>query len=185
MPDEIKKLVEAFDKRLKKVEKYFDDIRLPTSWFFNLPVVLTSARWFRTSKFSAYASGTAYSLTATAALLNFGTNDPQITITEPGIYLLFARVRLDYNGATFSSNRTVTLTIRRTNNTAGDVASTAFKVRVITTQSDTAGIIAFPVMIYETLNKDDALELRGLVSVLPSAGSIDAVEAELVAVRVI
>jgi hypothetical protein len=185
MDEIIAKFMERAEAQLQRFQSLFDAIRLPTTWYFELPVILTSASWFATSRFSSYAAGSAYSLTATSALLNFGTTDPQIVITTPGTYMLFARVRLDYNGATFASARTVSLKIRRTNNTAGDVISTQFKTRTTTTESATAGIIALPVAIYTTTNKDDALELRGDVSVIPSAGSLDAVEAELVAVRVV
>lgn len=189
MPLDIKTILEevkkVYEKRLADVEYLLKGIRLPTSWFFELPVVFKTAAWFAVSRFATYAAGTAYSLTTSAVLLNFGTTDPQIVITTPGTYMLMARVRLDYNGATFAASRTVTLKIRRTNNTAGDIISTVFKTRVTTTESATAGVIALPLFIYTTNNSDDALEIRGSVSTVPSAGSLDAVEAELIAVRVI
>lgn len=178
-------LIEGFNKRLQYVEDLFSSIRLPTVWNFELPVILNNASWFRTSVFSTVAAGTAYALTGTAALLNFGTTDPEIIITTPGKYQLFARVRIDYNGATFAANRTVTIKIRRTNNTAADIVSAAFKTEIITTQSHTAMVLMLPITIYETDNIDDNLELFGSVSTLPSAGSIDAVEAELVATRIV
>jgi hypothetical protein len=72
---------------------------------------------------SVYAAGTAYQLTASDAALDFGTTDPSLTLTKAGTYLLTARVRLDYNGATFSAVRTATLKLRRTNNTAADLSN--------------------------------------------------------------
>lgn len=135
---------------------------------------------------SVYASGSAYSLTATSALLDFGTTDPSITLTTAGTYLLFARVRYDYNAATFASVRTVTTKIRRTNNSAADVtnATGSWKTQIITTLTFTAALQNLPVVQYTTTTSGDILQLWGSVNVVPSAGSLDAVEAEIVAVKI-
>lgn len=133
---------------------------------------------------AAYASGTAYSLTATPALLNLGTTTPSITLTATANYLLLSRVRLDYNGATFAANRTATLKLRKTSGTAADVtnASASFLTQIITTQTYTAGIIELPPVFYSA-TANDVIQLWGSISVLPTAGSIDAVQAEVVALR--
>lgn len=138
------------------------------------------------AKFATYAAGTAYSLTNTAAALDFGTTDPSITITTAGTYLIVGRVRLDFNGATFAAVRTVTLKFRRTNNTAADLTggTTAFKTPIVTTLSSTMDIVPLPPVIYTTANTNDAVTIFGDVSVVPSAGTLDAVEAEVVAVRI-
>lgn len=135
---------------------------------------------------SVYASGTAYSLTASSALLNFGTTDPSLTLATAGTYLLFARVRYDYNGATFAAVRTVTTKIRRTNNTAADLtnATGAWKTDIITTLTYTAALQNLPVVAYTTATAGDVIELWGVVSVVPTAGSLDAVEAEIVAIKI-
>jgi hypothetical protein len=138
------------------------------------------------STFSAYAAGTAYQLTTTAAKLDFGTTDPSITLTAAGTYQLFARARIDYNGATFAANRFVTLKIRRTNNTAADIANSpaTFQTAIITTQTYTAAVLNLPVVVYTTANTNDVLELWGSIDTGPTAGSIDAVESEIVAIRI-
>lgn len=135
---------------------------------------------------SVYAAGTAYPLTNTAALLDFGTTDPSLVISAAGIYALFARVRIDYTAATFAAVRNVTIKIRRTNNTAADItnSSVGFKTDIITTLTYTAQIVTIPVCIYTTTNADDILQLWGSIDTVPSAGSIDAVEASLIAVRI-
>ena len=134
---------------------------------------------------SVAAAGTVYALTNTAALLNFGTTDPSLTINAPGTYLLLANVRIDYTGATVAAPQLVTLKIRRTNNTAADItgATRSVKTDIITTLTYTLGVIPLPPVVYVTTNSDDVLEIWGSIDVAPSAGSIDAVEAELVAVR--
>jgi hypothetical protein len=133
---------------------------------------------------TAYASGTAYPLTTTPALLDFGTTDPSITLTTAGTWLLTARVRIDYNAATFAANRTVSLKLRRTNNTASDITATpnAFKTEIITTLSHTAMVVEFPAVAYTTSNITDIIQMFGSVDTLPSAGTIDAVEASITAV---
>ncbi len=104
-----------------------------------------------------------------------------------GTYLLFAVVRVDYNGATFAATRNLTLKIRRTNNTAADVtsSSTTYATAVVTTLSDTMDIITLPPVIYTTANTDDALTIFGALNTVPSAGTLDAVEASLVAIRLV
>lgn len=134
---------------------------------------------------TVYAAGTAYSLTATSAALVFGTTSPAKVIDAPGVYLLLARVRVDYNGATFAAVRTGTLKLRRTNNTAADLTngSTSFKTDIITTLTYTLADIFLPPVIYTTTASDDAITIFGDISVVPTAGSLDCVEAEIVAVR--
>ena len=135
--------------------------------------------------FTAYAAGTAYSLTNTAALADFGTTDPAITITTAGTYLIFARAVLDYNGATFAAVRTATVKLRRTNNTAADLtnASSALKTQVITALTFTAGDVILPPVIYTTTNTDDIIQMWAGLDTAPTAGSMDVSSAEIVAVR--
>lgn len=134
---------------------------------------------------SVYAAGTSYQLTATPALIDFGTTDPSLVITSPGVWLITARARVDYTGATFAAVRTGTLLIRRTNNTAADIAnsSNGFLTEIITTLTYTLDVINFPPIIYTTVNSDDILQLWGSISVIPTAGSIDVSEASIVAVK--
>lgn len=134
----------------------------------------------------ANAAGTAYSLTATSAALDFGTTDPAITINRQGRYILFPRVNLKYNAATFSAARDVTLKLRRTNNTPADLSnsSTVIVTDIITTLTYTLGVIILPPVVYNTSNTDDIITIFGDVSVLPDAGSLDAVQASILALRI-
>lgn len=145
-----------------------------------------AGEWGLPSPISTHASGTAYALTNTSAALDFGTTDPSITITAPGSYLLFARVRVDYTGATFAAVRTGTLKLRRTNNTAADITngSVSFKTDIITTLTYTLGDFTILAIPYTTSNSTDIITIFGDISVVPSAGSLDAVEANIVAVRI-
>lgn len=135
---------------------------------------------------AVYAAGTAYSLTNSAALLDFGTTDPSLTLTEPGTYLLLARTKIDYTGATFAAVRTVTIKLRRTNNTASDLTNGAstFLTDIITALTYTAGTIFLPPIIYMTSNFNDNIQLFGSINTVPTAGSIDISEAEIVAIKI-
>ena len=137
------------------------------------------------SALSIAAVGTAYALTTSQALLDFGTTDPILTITEPGTYLLLANVRVDYTAATFAAVRNVTLKLRRTNNTAADItgATTTFQTQIITTLTFTAFDGDLPPVIYTTLNNNDIIHFFGGIDTGPTAGTIDAVAASIVAIK--
>ncbi len=134
---------------------------------------------------SAYAAGTAYVLTATPALLDFGTTDPSIVITSPGVWLLMGRARIDFNGKTTAVERTITIKLRRTNNTAADLAAAtgSFITDVVTTESYTAGIIDLPPVVYTTTNSDDIIQVWGSANDISGAGTFDATQASLVAIK--
>lgn len=139
----------------------------------------------RSRALSVRAAGTAYQLTATPALLDFGTTDPSLVITLPGTWLITARVRLDYNAATFAAPQTVTLKLRRTNNTAADLPNADAQVvtGAVTTATQTFMVVPLRPAEYSTKNTDDIIQIFGDVDVLPSAGSLDAVQADISAVR--
>ena len=130
---------------------------------------------------SAFGNGAVYSITATAALLALGTTVPQVTIPTTGNYLLAAWVRYDYNAATFAANRSVTTKIRNTTGAADVTGSTrVFLTEIITTKTFTAkGYVVALIAYAGTVG--DVLEVWGSINVLPTAGSLDVVEASLVA----
>lgn len=134
---------------------------------------------------TVYASGTAYSMTASDAAIDFGTTDPSLTLDKAGTYLLIGRAFLKYNAATYAGSQTATVKLRRTNNTAADVtsATTTVTLRIITTITDSVGVISIPAVIYTTSNSDDVISAYGSLSATPSAGSVDVSEASIVAIR--
>lgn len=137
------------------------------------------------TNYTSYAAGTAYSFTGSAASLDFGTTDPSVTLLQGGTYLIFANVGTKYNGATFAANQTVTVKLRRTNNTAADIsnASRTITLNVVTTFTGHGPMAVVPPVIY-TATAGDVVVLQGNVSATPSAGSFDADTAEIVAYRV-
>lgn len=134
---------------------------------------------------SVYAAGTAYSLTATSAALDFGTTDPVLPISHAGTYLIIGRTVVRYNAATFVANQTLTLKLRRTNNTAADVSNStgAYTTDITTTRTANFVQIGFAPVVYTTANADDSLTIFGDISVVPSAGSLDVTAASILAIR--
>lgn len=134
---------------------------------------------------SVYAAGAVYTLTATPAAVDFGTTDPIITVNAAGTYSLRARVRVALNAATFAANQTLTVKLRRTNNTATDVANAiaTWIVPIISAQSNTLAIIILPEVFYTTALTNDTIQLFADISVVPSAGTISIDAASIVAVR--
>lgn len=134
---------------------------------------------------SVFAAGTAYSLTNTQAAVTFGTTSPSLALTAAGVYLIFARVRLDYNGATFAANQTAAMKLRRTNNTPADLTngSIAAITQIVTTQSFTMGDYSWMSAFYTTSNTNDAIAIFAALGTIPGAGSLDVVEAQIMAIR--
>lgn len=132
-----------------------------------------------------YGTGTAYSLTTSSAAVAFGTTSPTITLATAATYWLTARVNLKYNGATFAAIRNVTIKIRRTNNTAADVASatTSVTTGVVSALTQTMMQLSIPDVSY-TAGAGDILSIFAIIDVAPTLGSLDIVEAELHARRV-
>jgi hypothetical protein len=139
----------------------------------------------RGTTYTAYSSGTVYSLTGTSALLDFGTTDPSITIATAGKYLIFTKANYKLTGATFAGTQTITTKLRRTNNTAADLtnASDVITLPIVTTTTNHAGSSAFPVIVY-TATAGDIIQVWGVLSATPSAGSVDCTNVSIVAVKI-
>lgn len=140
-----------------------------------------------TDPVTKYGSGTAHTITgASFAAVVFGTSGTQeVTLTTAGTWLLQARARVDFVGATFAAVRTVSFKSRRTNNTAGDVtnSATAFKTPLsVAALTYTALDVVFPPVTYATANVDDILQMQVAIDTDPGAGSVQIVEADIVAV---
>lgn len=149
--------------------------------------VVAAGQWGLPTPLSVYGAGAVYNLTATSALLNLGTTPPSLTLTAAGTYQLRAKVRIDFAASTFTAVRTVSLKLRRTNNTAADIANAtaAFKTPLSASAlTYTAATPELQEVSYTTSNSTDIIQIWGSIDVVPGAGTIDAVEASIVAVRI-
>ena len=98
-------------------------------------------------------------------------------------YLLFARVRLDYAAATYAAAKYFTLTIRRTNNTAADLATRNVLGRIITTETSGAGEICVVAIPYTTVGASDIIQPYVSFEAAPGAGAVNVVEASISALQ--
>lgn len=132
---------------------------------------------------SIYASGTASAVETNPTQLSFGTTSPVLTLNQAGTYLLFASATFLENGS--ASNYVLNVKLRRTNNTAADVANA---VRVLSSDAPEeygpvlgSFNISLPVVVYTTANNDD------LIAMFASNGtdiSMACSEASILAVRI-
>lgn len=123
------------------------------------------------NKLSVIASGTAYTLTTSFANVDFGTNDPILTIDSPGTYKLVFVIQTSLVSAT-TTTQSVSYKMRRTNNTAADIAGTTFgdPLPVATTTSMLGPTITLTID-YTTVNSDDAITIQGALSGALGAGT--------------
>ncbi len=147
----------------------------------------TQTNWISipgTVNLATYASGTAYTMTASDAKVDFGTTDPNITITSAGTYLLMGDGVAKYNAATYAGAQTITLHFRRTNNTAADIANGTNTIELPVLTTYTGGDqIQIPSVIYATSNTNDVIEIFGSVSATPAAGSVTVDKAHIIAIK--
>lgn len=97
-------------------------------------------------------------------------------------YLLRARCRVDNVGATFAAGKAVTLSLRRTNNTAGTIASSTIMGRIVTTETSGLGEITVEAA-YTTVGASDIIQPYVSIEATPSAGAVNVVEASVVALQ--
>ena len=135
---------------------------------------------------TVYAAGTAATIPATAAQLNFGTTDPGITVSTAGTYLVYAGADLKLTGYSNDTIQTVTFKLRRTNNTAADLtaASETVTVPVSTTVTLPDIQVTVPPVVYTTANTDDIIHFFGGVGDTPDAGTLTSTSAYIVLQRI-
>jgi hypothetical protein len=160
---------------------------LPT---VNLPtgsIVSPAGPWGLPAPLTVYAAtGTGHTIANATGIVTIGATAITLVITTPGTYIFSARARVDYWGATFAEVQLVTLKLRRTNNTAADVpnATAGLKTAIVTLVAHTAGIVQLPTVSYTTALATDSISLQAVVDVLPSAGEVRVLQAEIVALRI-
>lgn len=130
---------------------------------------------------AAYATGTNYTLTDSYAALNFGTVDPEITIATDGTYMIFARVSVLYSAATIT---TQTISLKLYKNGTTDIASSEIVVRLTPVTTTTLGQIFVLPVIIAALNDTDTVTIYGKLSAAAGAGTIQAEDADIVAIKI-
>jgi hypothetical protein len=137
----------------------------------------------------------AFGAPPTGVQLAIATNPPTITVASSGTYLIFAGARFDYNAFAINAARTLTMKLHRTNNGAADLtfpdglpAQVAFKTPGSGTLTQTLGQLWIPPTLYVTTNPSnnpaDIIQLWGYVDAAWTSGTLDVIEASIVAVRI-
>lgn len=149
-----------------------------------LSVQTRDIQWANSFTKQVDASGTVYTLTATPALVDFGTTDPTITpAVGSAVYLVLFKARIDFVGATFAASKNVTVKVRQTHGTAADVTDLAvYPTGIVTTLSATLGTVQGWGIYFNAV--DDVLSLFASVESLPSAGTVVIGEASVIILRI-
>lgn len=135
------------------------------------------------------AAGTAYTLTASNADVTFGTTSPTVTLPAAGTYELYATIQTNLVAATYATPfQTVTYNLHRQNNTAADLSGSTFGTTInmvaITTQTFLGPVITIDMGKYVTVNTNDIIGIRGVLSATPSVGSVTCSNATITGVRI-
>jgi len=128
---------------------------------------------------SSYVVGGSQALTNSSVQLL--TNS--VTLAQ-GSYLLIAKLRIDFVGTTFAGNQTITVKLREVTNGPADLANTtiALATGTPTTITQTFADFPFPAVVYSAA-ANDKIEIFGTVSAAPGAGSVNVVEASILAIK--
>lgn len=131
------------------------------------------------------AAGTAYTMTNAYGSLDFGTTDPILTIANAGTYALYVDVQLNLVGATYATYDSATIKLRRTNNTAADIAGSTFGtfIPTITTITAVGPYLHVGPIKYTTTNTNDTITVQGILGSTPAAGSVTATACTITAIR--
>lgn len=133
---------------------------------------------------NSVASGTSYTMTGTPTALSFGTASPSITLASTGTWAIWANVQTSYAGATYLSLQYTTYKLRRTNNTASDLAdgSRSNAMNVITTLTTSGPQTVLGPIVYSGTS-GDVITIFGNLSASPTLGSVTASSASIFAQR--
>jgi hypothetical protein len=109
-----------------------------------------------------------------------------LVLADAGTWMLWARLKTDLNGATFAAEQTLTAKLVRTNHSAADIANAISEITIpiVTTKTWSLPVMPLPVVSYVATAADE-LQIMAKLSANPSAGSVDANEAEIVALKII
>ena len=138
-----------------------------------------------TNFYAGYLTGTAYTETTSVAAVTGGTLSPTVTLAVPGTYFIYGDLDVNYVGATFAANQTVTSELFRTNNTPGVVTNSPSitTLNIVTTFTGTATTANVHGVIYTTTTVGDIITLYSGLSATPSAGSVTVTGAGIYAIR--
>lgn len=121
---------------------------------------------------NAQLTGTAYTTTSSYASIVGGTTSPTLTIAASGDGYLSFSVASAFVGATFAGVQSISIKLRRTNNTAADIgfpqAQPLPVITALTGAGPSMNIVKFPY----TATAGDVITIQAILSASPGAGSV-------------
>lgn len=146
----------------------------------------TALSGFAFGVYSAYASGTAYTLTTSYARVDFGTVDPEVTLGVAGTYLLMVNAStVCVNYTQDADNVTLNFKIRKSSGTPADVPNSAVYIVMNpkTASNSHMSNLGMPPIVYTTATANDVLQVHAYFSVAADAGSLSVYQCSIVAIR--
>lgn len=138
-----------------------------------------------TRSLTGYGSGDNYVITDSPAEVDRGTNDSAIVLDTAGSFRIDGQVVLFYNGTTFLTSQDITIKLRRTNNTAGDLPHSDIILGSFALSAFTGSISVYiPSIIYTTLNIGDRIAIFVDVDTEPTAGTLEVSADSLIATAI-
>ena len=136
--------------------------------------------------YMGFSGGSVYTLTNTLALLAFGTTSPTITLARSGTYLISVYAQISPNGtATWAGAFSAEFGIYRTNNLPAYLTFQGYSYPGGGTFVGAPFLYGQIVssIVYTTTAATDIIELWGRVTSLPTGGTMEAVSASIIAIR--
>ena len=109
----------------------------------------------------------------------------QITLPTAGTYLIFARLKVEVEAATYAANRNITAKLARVNNTPADLVQTNLVLDTMTVRTFSLPIV-FQVLSYTTATTGDVIKIQAEVDAIPDnspTGRLYTIENNLVALK--
>jgi hypothetical protein len=147
-------------------------------------VVSPAGPWGLSDPLTVYGAGTVYAITNAQAAVDMGTTDPSLTITTPGKYLIFSRVKIRNNAAATVPGEVVTINLAK--NTVAISGATAAWVcpAVVNGANYFLADLVLPPIVFTTAVATDVVALYAGASAVTNAGAYNVCEAEIVAQRI-
>ena len=156
-----------------------------TNLYYTDARVVTELGTLNATSQTGRCTGTGYTLTATLAQVACGTTQPTVTLGSAGTYLLLFNARIDLFAATFAANRIAIISLERSNNTPVALFQIALNTGTVMTVTQTAyGGNLSGFATYTTANNNDAITLFANVNVVPTAGSAQVTDGDVLALRI-
>lgn len=122
---------------------------------------------------AGHGTGAVYEITTSISEIIHDTTNSAVELAQAGTYAIQGHCRITYNATTYAAPTNITLKLRRTNNTAGDLPNGAGSLGVVVLTTYTGSLhMLTPKVLFTTANADDRIAMFIGVTTGPSAGNM-------------